>query len=135
MLRRSYILMRWRSCLFCTRPTFWVIFYSASSPQQQSTDRHDFESTRLCSYSLMLYTKQRSNKCQFYILYFDQTDDQIHNLPSYETSTLTITLLRWYQILRCHLLKNILPHRNFRGNFLQFRSVMLEMYSETSLNL
>jgi len=64
-------------------------FYSASSLKQQSADRHvsslghylDSEPTSICSFSLMLRAKRRSNKYQFYSLWFDPTEARTQDLP------------------------------------------------------
>jgi hypothetical protein len=75
MTRTSLFSMRWWWGPLCTRPTHWVVFYSASSLKQQcrSTRTHypDSEPTSLCSFSLMLHAYQRSNKYQFYSLWLD----------------------------------------------------------------
>jgi hypothetical protein len=51
----------------------------------------DSEPTNLWSFSLMLHTKQRSNKYQFHSLWFDPTGTQPHDLPHSKLSTLTTT--------------------------------------------
>jgi hypothetical protein len=81
MVRTSYISMRWWCwwwILFCTRPTgdtlSWIFIVLAHWNNSLQTDMslysdtfsHDSKPTGLCSYSLMLPAKQRSNKYQFY---------------------------------------------------------------------
>jgi len=45
------------------------------------TQYPDFEPTSLCSFSLMLRVWRRSNKCQFYSLWFDPIGTRTHDLP------------------------------------------------------
>jgi hypothetical protein len=65
-------------------------FHSASSLKQQSAGRHDAplwthysdsEPTSLCSFFLMLHTKQKGNKYQYHSLRFDPIWARTHNLP------------------------------------------------------
>jgi hypothetical protein len=81
-------------------------FYSASSLKQQSAGRHvaplghcsDSEPTSLWSFSFMLRAYRRSNKYQFYSLWFDPTKARTHDLPASAlgASTLTITPPIWW---------------------------------------
>ena len=67
----------------------------------RSTQTHysDQVPTSLCSLSLVLCAQRRSNKYQFYSLWFDLTWAQIHNLPHLEASTLTVTPQIWFSCL------------------------------------
>jgi hypothetical protein len=64
-------------------------FYSASSLKQHSAGRHVAplntlfwsEPTSLCFNSLILHVWQRSNKYQFYSLWFDPSASRTHDLP------------------------------------------------------
>ena len=98
MERTSYILSR-RWCPL--RPTCLIhFFYCASSLKQQSTGRHvaslkthytNFESTSLCSYSML----QRCNKYIFIV--FDFTLPGIETMI-YCTRVSMLTSPMWFQI-------------------------------------
>ena len=69
-------LMRWCRCPLCTRLTHLVgLLVLAYWNNSLLVDMpiHSDKSSCLCSYSWMLHAQQRSNKYQFYSLWFDLT--------------------------------------------------------------
>ena len=82
--------------LLCTRPTH-LGFYNVNSLKQQPVCRPiqthylNSEQTSLCSFSLMLHAWWRSNKYQFYSLWFDPNPWS----TALEASTLTNTTPMW----------------------------------------
>ena len=70
----------------------------------RSTRTHysDSPPTSLCSFSLMLRAQRRSNKYQFYSLWFDPTGTRTHDLPHSRLVTLRLSL-NYRSLLFLHL--------------------------------
>ena len=84
MVRTSYLSMEWWWGPLCTRPIclFSIVLACLNNSLRIASFRHpDSEPTNLWSFSLILHTKQRSNKYQFHSLWLDPIGTQTHNLP------------------------------------------------------
>ena len=77
MMMRSTLLLSWIIIVLTQwHNSLWVDMSLHSTHYSDS----DSEQISLCSHFLMLHAQQRSNKYQFYSLWFDPTRAQIHNL-------------------------------------------------------
>jgi hypothetical protein len=88
LAKTSCISMKWWWGPLCTRLS-WIIIVLTQWHNSLWVDMSlhsthysdsDSEQISLCSHFLMLHAQQRSNKYQFYSLWFDPTRAQIHNL-------------------------------------------------------
>jgi hypothetical protein len=102
-----FSMKRWWGGPLCTRPTRWVGF----SLKQWSADRYVaplwhiilIPSQPVFAFSLMLYAWRRSNKYQFYNLWFDPIEAQAHNLlywgehtNHYTTDAVPFRRTKWF---------------------------------------
>ena len=106
MGRTSHISMRWWRCLLCTLTNrlSWILIVLAHLNTCRSTLTYhpDYEPTSLCSYSLMLCDRQRSNKYQFDSLWCNLTRAWTNNLTHsiQAPKKITITTLRQFMLMR-----------------------------------
>ena len=113
IIRTSYIWWNDNDVHFVLDQHAQLDFYTASSLKQKSAGRHvaphysDSEPANLCSFSLMLHSKWRSNKYQFYRFCFEATSLKMSML----TITPAIKFIVWKRGYHHHICKHHIVYR------------------------